>query len=234
MKLLFLLAIFSKGSAIIFECEYGTQNFTNIGAIYRCTTTLYSEVDNQVLTAVNGKHEEGKSNSDVKGVWIDLIEKNLDYIPKGLDKIFPNLIAINAYKGKISKLNGDELSDYKHLEFFSMRVNPIEYVPGNLFRNNPKMTTIWLYGNEIKYVGSDLLDGLDRLSYVDFRWNKCIHQIAWDASEIEALKKSLHKNCTVTEEYLRGLNVTVNSSTIPLAGSLFMLIILTTIMKYFN
>lgn len=173
------------------------DDYNNLGRIYECKVNSYSEEDTETLTSANGNHLGGESNSDVKGIHFDLRDKNLDYIPNGLNKTFSNIIAIYVKGGKISRLNGEELSAYKNLQYFGMRDNPLEYVPGNLFRNNPKIKTIDFYNNGIKYVSYGVLDRLYYLRYVDFSLNACINQRASSASAVGSLKNNLREKCAV-------------------------------------
>jgi hypothetical protein len=197
MKLLILLAIFLTTSAIKFECEYRNDLY-RIGKIYTCYVASYSEEQNKILTAFNGTHLNGYSNSDVRGIQLFVKHgKTVDYFPRGFEKFFPYLNVIDVWFKKITKLDGDELENYKNLIWFGIQHSSLEFVPGNLFSNNKKIKVINMYGNNIKYVGEGLLDGLNGLFYASFAHNTCIDERAETPAQIEQLKRNLRKNCKV-------------------------------------
>lgn len=212
-KLFILLAVISSTYSIIFQCEYPNAYYGNLGDIIHCNVTSYSDEGNHVLTAVN-KSGWRESNLKVKVAKFNLFGKNLDYIPKGLEKFFPNMIAIGVFGGKISKLSGDELNAYENLVSFHLCNTLLEYVPGNLFSNNLRISYIFLNDNKIKYVGSSLLNGLNMLVRVGFARNICIDQSAlFSNAEIVALKKNLLEKCAVNEGYLKTTTTTPNPAT---------------------
>lgn len=102
-----LLAITSMTAAITFDCEYESLNFYGrLPITYTCFVDSFDNVDDQNLNSIGGSHEHEKSNLDVKALWIE--GGNLDYIPRGIEKIFPNLIGLYLHEGKVAELNGDE------------------------------------------------------------------------------------------------------------------------------
>jgi prefoldin subunit 5 len=215
MSFLIFLAFFSATSAIIFECEYKVQYYYFIPRSYFCKVNSYDDDSNQILTFVNGNHQEDKINSDVLGVTLNLKDKNLDYIPRDLEKIFPNIFAIYVYYGKISKLSGNELSELTNLEWFVIENNPLEFLPGNFFRNNKKLKVALFGANKIKYIDRNFFDGLKHLTNVHFGDNICISKRANSALEIESLKIEILEKCQVSEnillEHLLNINFEMES-----------------------
>lgn len=196
MNFLILIAFFSTASAIILDCDFKIiSNYKNLPPSYFADCASYTDKQNKILTDFNGNHEENQTNYDVKGITLSLYAKNLDYIPKGFEKFFPNLIAMNVYRGKFIELNGDEFDSYKNLEWLAVHRSQLEVVPGNLFTNNKNLKTIYFSSNKIRKVGSGLLDGLKDLSYITFSGNVCINEIAEGFDNIENLKKSLREKC---------------------------------------
>lgn len=202
MKLLGFILIFSTASAIVFECEFLMKSQNRLPSTYFCYEMSISDEENKFLKAVDGEHERGKTILDVRGIDLNFERKGLDYFPKGMEKVFQNLTAIYVNGGKISKLNGYELSAWDNLEWFAMEHSQVEFVPGNLFSNNKKLKFISLYNNKIKHVSLEMFNGLNDLDYLSFHNNVCIHEAAENSSEIEKLKKNLSEKCKVDEELL--------------------------------
>jgi hypothetical protein len=193
--------------------------FPDSDFIYICVLNSYSDEENKIITAVYGNHRHKKTNEDVQLIHLNLVAKNLDYIPRGFEEFFPNLNAIGVNGGKITKLDGDELENYENLERFSIQNSQLEFVPGNLFSNNKKIKNISFFRSNIKYFGEGLLDGLNDLERVDFRFDfssrNCIHEIAETPSEIEQLKRKLRENCNdqkLTEDYFEEFGYMLNDS----------------------
>lgn len=205
MKLLIILAVISSTHSIIFECKYGIGLYDNIGGIYRCHAASFIGEDIQTLHAVN-RDESGKSNLDVKGVYLNFNGTNIDYIPKGLEDFFPNIIVIIISGGNITKLNGDELNAYENLEYFGIKDNPLESVPGNLFSKNRKLKSVDFCRNKIRFVDPQLLNGLYRLNRVHFEGNICINEKADYAHAIPFVREILGYDCHANKSELTTRN----------------------------
>lgn len=196
--LIILFIIFSSATAINFQCWFKLTYYRGLPSTYICSVTSWSDVDNKILTAVNGNHHRGRTNLDVKGILFDLRGKNLDYLPMGIEDFFPNLLAYSVFRGVISNYTGNEFFPFKNLELIAIHETPLEFLPGNLFSKNKNLKTIYLM-NKVKLVGSGFLDGLNKLEYVMFS-EICLNDSASTASEIESLKEKLREHCKDSNE----------------------------------
>ena len=59
------------------------------------------------------------------------------------------------------------------------------------------MKQIDLYGNKIKYLGTEIFNNLKKLDYVDLRNNICVNKKYDGATEINQLKNDIKMNCDV-------------------------------------
>jgi hypothetical protein len=139
----------------------------------------------------------GKTNNDVKFLFF-YSPSDVSFIPKGMEIIFPNFMALHFERCNIAKLNGDELRNYRNLEWFGITFNPLENLPQNFFANNPKLRILWMHDNQIKHVGVNLLSSLQQLQWAQFHSNICVHKTAGDHSQVPALTESLNANCSKT------------------------------------
>lgn len=195
MKLLLFLLALSSSKAITFHCNFHMMEFHNLPSKYFCEVFSFSNEEHQVTTHVSGFHSMSKRNLDVEGFYINLKGKNFTYIPKGLEIFFPNLIAIHVDGGNITKLNGDELTQFANLEWFALIKNNLEFVPGNLFAHNKKLRTIFLYDNKIKKIGAGLLDELEDLQSFCFNRNICAEEWPETEADVKVFKKTLKEKC---------------------------------------
>lgn len=198
--LIFIFAAISSTFAISFNCQYTSQYFNEIGTNYGCIKpTLSNIAATKELTAVSGTHESGRSNSDVRALYI-YGQPELTYIPRGIEKLYPNLIGLIIINTNISSINGDELNGLPNLKHFQFTNNrKVERIPGNLFSKNPALIFVQFASNNIKHVGENILDGLTSLRYASFCYNYCASNIpesTYPTLSIPALKEFLKKNCT--------------------------------------
>lgn len=193
-----IVAFFATSRALELNCNnFIMREMNQLPMTYSCyLPELLRIEENQTVTAVFGIHIEGKSNLDVGMLYIRNYT-SLEYFPRGIDKFFPNLIALAIDYCDINFLNGDEISAFPNLFWFVLNFNPnLIRIPGNFFSNNPNMATIWFAGNSIKQVGENLLSSLTNLNWASFLNNYCINRIAFTSAQIPSIIETLASNCT--------------------------------------
>lgn len=215
MKVLILIfAVISSTFAITLNCQYSNYYFNEIGTIYACyQPTLSNILSTKEVTASTGTHQAGKSNADVRALFI-YGQKELTYFPRGIEKIYPNLIGLIVINTNITTLNGDELNGFPNLKHFQFTANKnLVRVPGNLFTKNPLLVFMTFASNNIKHVGEKILDGLTSLRHASFAYNYCASTIAdstYPSISISALNDFLKKNCTDIQPTCSELSVNEN------------------------
>lgn len=198
-KLIFLLSLIQTALSITINCNYKLTSWIIIEEIYTCQVGLVDLSDDPIhVTEVTGSHKKGKSNEDVHGVVFeneDCPGFNLKVIPRGFLEFFPDLILLVFRGCSITSLNGDELSEYPKLEYFSIGYSDLEKIPGNFFDHTPNMKGIIFFYNKIRIVDEGLLDNLNNLKRADFDQNPCVDISAQTPEEIQHLKEVLKENC---------------------------------------
>lgn len=134
---------------------------------------------------------------NVENLWI-WNNKNLREISMESMKKFPNLLEIHAFDigiekiernlfsfnknlkeiklgYKIKEIESGALDSLSELSKFEVGGNQIENIPGDLFKFNKKLKFIDFFNNKTKFIGPDLLDGLNELIWVDFQHNPTIN-----------------------------------------------------------
>lgn len=170
--LIFLFAISSSTSALIFNCTFSYTSFSPINSKYTCTTTPYDFEKNQKIEAINGVDTIGRNSSHVEGFYVKNCA-HLFYFPQGISNFFPNLIALTLYQCGLTTLTGRELEELPMLEYFNAYNNKIVRIPGHLFKPTLRMRYISFESNQVKHVGENLLERLLFLEYVYFSYNPC-------------------------------------------------------------
>lgn len=195
VKVIFIiLALFTQSYSVILECKYLSEWWPKMEFKYSCVTTLSEVSTTQRLRAVNGEHEAGKNNSHVESIEFQGCTGST-FIPKDMLIFFPNLIAIRLMSCGSLILTGNELNEYENLQMFAVEMTKIERIPGNFFAFTPQISIIGFADNNLKYVGSKLLQTLNNLSWISFANNDCINQTATSLDEIPSLITNLVANC---------------------------------------
>lgn len=190
------IAVTSTVYALTFDCRFVNVVWMGIGMNYQCQTKPFNVDSTQYLTNVTGVHMENKNNVDVAAIHISNCT-DLNYIPKGLLSIFPNLIGMYLHGCGIASLNGTELNEYPTLKLFALELSPLDHVPGNLFAQNPDVFFVSFNDNKINSTGRDLLSNLNKLSEIYFENNVCIDVHANTVQQVNEAKENLIQQCSL-------------------------------------
>lgn len=207
MKFLFVIfACFASTSALTLNCEFREVQWLAFGLNYQCHTEAFNINSTQYVTHVSGVHLSNKTANDVVSIHIDNCT-DLYYVPKGLLDVFPMLRGIYLEGCGVVSLIGTELNEYPQLTLFALELSPLQYVPGNLFAQTPRMVLISFADNKIIGTGRNLLNNLNDLSQVYFEHNVCIDENAPTAEEIPAFATTLDANCSSASEILKSVSL---------------------------
>jgi hypothetical protein len=208
---------------IVLNCNFQDfQNYwdeqSNYGTRYTCVVNnLRTSLQDRKVTGVAGVHLNGKTNSDVKQVFIS--EQNCPYLPLDLGYKFNNLEVFYAMRSKVEELTGDELNGMNKLKIFDVSHNLITNLTANFFKGHKTIEIISFYECRLRFVEEGALDHLVNLQQGHFDLNKCINYRGDTPSKIETLKREI-KKCNAAPSF-------------SLSGSVFALMVLL-IMKISN
>lgn len=185
--------IMSQSFAINVNCDFSEAKGTTHGPLkkpYQCKAKSLTLSSQEKVDKVNGGHQRGKTNDDVK--MINIKEISSDRMPLDFQKHFKNLEGIFAFSMGLTKLMKEDLNAYSKLKYVDFSSNKIVTLPSNLFDGNHDLEWIDFSSNYLQQIGVKLLDPLTKLNYADFESNRCIDFRAWDKTNIEReLKKEL-------------------------------------------
>ena len=151
---------------------------------------------NKEITSVNGR--TGPTNL----TSLEIEDQIVHYLPKGIDKFFPNLKLLKVASSKLKSVMQEDLKPLTELEFVRFLSNDLETLDGDLFEFNPNLKFVDFDTNKIKYVGEILFNHLNHLQEVDFRNNPCINVHPRSSSAIHALVQKLKSSCKFPSELL--------------------------------
>lgn len=162
-----------------------------------CTATgIAFKHANDTVTSVDGK---STPLPDIKTVKF-YSPITVDYFPRGLEKVFPNLEAILILGSPLKSIEQSDLKPFgSKLKKLVIKQSEIEKLDSNLFEHNPELRWIEFNENKIKSVGKDLLKSLT-LVRVDFYDNICINKGEKKKDQVQALITELEEKCQVEGE----------------------------------
>ena len=144
---------------------------------------------NEQITSVNGN----TSTTRFQGIFIK--DQTVHYLPKGIEKFFPNLKVLTVYGSKQKSVTQADLKPLTKLEIVGFPGNDLKSLDGELFKFNPELRTVDFMSNNLSYVGKNLLRNLTKLQRTYFKNNPCIKINAKSSSEIHALVQKLKSSC---------------------------------------
>ena len=154
-------------------------SFHAVGDKYRCLVendlTIDSPEKVQIET-VSGTHMSGKSNDDE--IYFHMIDKPIQYFPRGMEKFFKNLKGIALWGSQIKEIHQEDLKPYQKLENLFFSSSNIEIIEEGLFDFNPDMDTIIFQKSKIFHISPTVFNNLPKLTTLYLEGNKCTNKDA--------------------------------------------------------
>lgn len=174
-----LASMLTASNGVTIDCQY-IIGFWGPGAhnLYSCQGTVTDD-GGDVITSVTGTLDAGKSLSDVQ--FFNLV--TLDHVvhiyklPSNFGTIFPGLLGFSWSNSQLRTITAADLQPFPNLTRLEINYNFIRHLDGDLFKYNPKLIDIEMYGNYIESVGKGIFSGLTALQYIEYFSNICIPNI---------------------------------------------------------
>jgi len=173
------LIIFLKASSSVdIRCNYFNNDFeySILGKIYRCFPQNELNIispETAVVESITGFHQSFKDNDQVIGFHSN--GKNVQYIPKNLDKFFKNIKNIDIVYGRVKEIHQSDLKPFPKLVYCGFMDNDIEIIENDLFDYNPDLELVSFWNNKIFIIGSTAFDKLPKLNWLYLDSNRCIN-----------------------------------------------------------
>jgi hypothetical protein len=198
MKILILILLIAGASGIYIAGHFvilvAPQFLIESSPTCNVLSMDFSENSTHVLSTNLTSSDIARVNT----IWFDFLgncrQHNLTFIPKGILNVFPNAKNLGFKNCPIATIKSDDLEEYPNLEILVLTRSDIQHVPGNLFALTPNLKCV-VFDEKIQQVGEGLLENLQSLERVDFRYNSCINERAWNASQIPGLIENLRLKC---------------------------------------
>lgn len=176
------------------DWEHDSSGPTYDSKIYSCDLTVEHSGNLSSVVSVVGNHLEGKTNSDVKRIFINN-SSTFTSIPSNIGNLLPNLIAVEFRAELITSVTAEDLKQFANVTCLSIYVSPIVSLDGDLFKYTPHIQALFIPSNKIVNVGADLLTNLVDLKVVNFLSNPCLSYYASKPQQVEWIKSNLPSRC---------------------------------------
>lgn len=130
------------------------------------------------------------------------MNKNLDFVPRGLERIFKNLKAIYVPNGRIKDIRREDISMYHNLMYLDFGACDIRFIEDGTFDSNKNLEIIWMNSNMIFHIDPDVFKNLNKLSFLGLKNNLCIDvDVRGNLQQVQSLIKSANEKCLDEEFY---------------------------------
>lgn len=154
------------------QCDFKVET-TYLGTSYGCIVkSLKTSFKDRKIVNVVGNHKLGKSNNDVKLLFIKF--QNVPYLPHNIGEFFPFLETFYVMKSNIQHLMIGDLDGLDNLIHFDVSHNPVELIEKDFFKNNTKLMKISFHDCHLKKIEKGSFDGLKSIYLLELNYNDCI------------------------------------------------------------
>jgi len=134
------------------------------------------------------------TNSEVQS--IGFFRQTMNYIPSGLEKIFPDLIEIYIQECNLLRVEQSNFKPFPELKALAIRGNRyLLTLERGLFDYNKQLIHINLFYNNFKHIDANLLDGMSSLNFFALQFNTCVNVTISNALKRGIVKTKLKLNC---------------------------------------
>lgn len=185
-------------AAVDVTCIYQTREWPIIGNAYECSSNA-AEIrqPNEVLGKVHGIFPNGVTEDDVKVIYVH--GTVFHYFPKGFEKSFKNIEAIQIAHSGLKVITRSDLEPFKKLRAIWINDNRLTSLDADLFQFNPKLKLIHFGDNRIRSIPEDIFDPIDELNDVYLSNNICISRDEIGKVQVKKLEAEVMKNCQPTK-----------------------------------
>lgn len=181
-------------TSIHIECFYYFQGCN----LYHLLNITSPEL--AVIESASGMEKRNQTNDDVEILIASSL--NIHFFPRGLEKVFKNLIKVWLPNNEIKEIHKEDLKPLPKLEYLDLKYNKIEAIEDGLFDYNPKLRIINLKGNKISRIAENVFSNLTGLLYLDLSENSCIDTDPYETKVLEIIKQ-IKTRCGNGEKHLR-------------------------------
>lgn len=137
------------------------------------------------------------------------LKNNLNFLPKNLNRVFPNLVVILATFNSVISVGIKPLKSLSKLKLLDLGSNKIEHIAGDAFIDLVSLEDLSLHSNRIHYVGKNTFSSLKALKKLSMSDNeiqflpamifdslKNLEELNLGTNEITSLDENIFKSLT--------------------------------------
>jgi hypothetical protein len=204
MKLfvLFLVLSVPLASSVNIDCEFKHDSWARVENVYWCKIISDPSITERdtVVTAATGSHERLMNQASVTGFEADNSSYTINFMPRGLNEMFPNLIIIRIVRSKLKVIRQADLQPFPELKYLDLNSNDIKTIERDLFKYNPLLLVIYIEYNKINRVHPNVFDHLNQLINLDMTNNICVYAHRTNRASVLELIENIKHQCGYDNE----------------------------------
>lgn len=187
----FTCATFANGLAYKLECSFVVIDMGFSRDLYTCDIKRFmrSNEEGGIVTAVNGKHDEGKTNSDVAALRVEY--NSWKFVPNNIDKFFPHLETFQVLNSTLQKVSQQNFVGFSKMTAISLWKNKLTSIDENTFEKNLLLEGLYLSDNQIDVILPLTFAKLKKLKVLHLNGNR-IEKLPSNAFSRNVNLKVLH------------------------------------------
>lgn len=188
----------NSSSAIVIDCKFNSDtSYAIIGNAYQCVvqdnlSTIPRE--DLVIESAKGTHVASKTNDDVKSLQV--YDKGVHFVPRGLERVFKNLRSIYIHLSNIQEVRQADLKPLPELIYFQIRDSELRFIEDGTFDFNPKLECVWFINNKIFHFDTNVFKNLNKISWLGLASNLCMNvNVQGNLADAKSLIDSIKVKC---------------------------------------
>ena len=143
------------------ELKYKLENqkwTIGLNSLYTCEVTdaIITIPGFIIESSLKGTHANGMSNKDVEA--LKFANSSVDFFPRGLGRIFPNLKVLQIYNCGLGEISRPDFIGFSSLEVLCLSRNQLKSLPDDLFADMPRLSFVYLGENLLERLSSKFLE----------------------------------------------------------------------------
>jgi hypothetical protein len=192
-----LLIITPLASPLVIDCDFSSIFWAYFNAnIYVCTLKGDPSVTSPGLTvtAATGSHKPSMSHASVQG-FIARTGPTLHFLPHGLSRIFPNLILVLVFDGRIKSVTQQDLKPFTKVRYLDLENNDLTVIEKDLLKFNTQLEVVRFNANRITRIHPTVFSHLGRLTFLVLLGNVCVDAYEGSRTSVAGLIAIVRARC---------------------------------------
>lgn len=207
-------AIYHATVAVTMDCIYRIISYVDydkkalMANVYTCdNATVSSQCDqSDEIVGVSRGHMAGKSRRDVKMMHFKGYQSKLSKVPRKIGKYFPNLEVLRIPVSSLPEVHKEDFKGLKKLRILYLGGNKLTTLDSDLFQYVPNLEYLAFNYNPVSHVGYGILDQLPNLRILHGGPTNCkgLGSVTdGNKKAIENFKNLLRTACPPTPEMMQ-------------------------------